>query len=378
MATIADTLEHIQVVDEEERVFASSQWKLVWRRFRRHRIAVAALMVVLMLYTVAVFAEVFAIHDPHLATADRAYLPPQRVRLDGIRPFVYGFKSSRDPVTLAKIHDVDLDNKYYITFFARGYEYKLLGLITTDRHIFGLDTDVQPIPLHLLGTDRMGRDMWSRSMLGTRISMSIGLVGVVLSLFLGILLGGVSGFKGGWIDTLIQRLIELIRSMPTIPLWLALAAAVPQQWSIIRVYFAITVILSLIGWTTLAREVRGRFLSMREEDFVIAAQLYGTSQLGIIFRHMLPSFLSHIIAATTLAVPGIIIAETALSFLGLGMRPPAISWGVLMFESQNIESIALAPWLMIPGLFVIITVLAFNFMGDGIRDAADPYAVHTN
>lgn len=208
--------------------------------------------------------------------------------------------------------------------------------------------------------------------------MSIGLVGVVLSLFLGILLGGVSGFKGGWIDTLIQRLIELIRSMPTIPLWLALAAAVPQQWSIIRVYFAITVILSLIGWTTLAREVRGRFLSMREEDFVIAAQLYGTSQLGIIFRHMLPSFLSHIIAATTLAVPGIIIAETALSFLGLGMRPPAISWGVLMFESQNIESIALAPWLMIPGLFVIITVLAFNFMGDGIRDAADPYAIHTN
>lgn len=378
MATIADTLERIQVADEEERVFASSQWKLVWRRFRRHRIAVAALIVILMLYTVAVFAEVFAIHDPHEATAARAYLPPQRVHLDGIRPFVYGFTSSRDPVTLAKIHTVDLDKKYYITLFARGYEYKLLGVITTDRHILGLDTDVRPIPLHLLGTDRMGRDMWSRSMLGTRISMSIGLIGVILSLFLGILLGGVSGFKGGWIDTLIQRLIELIRSMPTIPLWLALAAAVPQQWSIIRVYFAITVILSLIGWTTLAREVRGRFLSMREEDFVIAAQLYGTSQLGIIFRHMLPSFLSHIIAATTLAVPGIIIAETALSFLGLGMRPPAISWGVLMFESQNIESIALAPWLMIPGLFVIITVLAFNFMGDGIRDAADPYAVHTN
>ena len=378
MATIADSvdsIEDINVVEEEERVFASSQWKLVWRRFRRHRVAVIATLIILFLYTIALFAEVFAIHEPHDSTADRAVLAPQRVHLDGIKPYVYGFTSSRDPITLAKVHTVDLETKNYIQFFVRGYEYKLLGLISTNWHFIGLDTDERPMQLYLLGTDRMGRDMWSRIMLGTRISMSIGLIGVAISLFLGILLGGISGYRGGRIDLLIQRLIELIRSMPTIPLWLALAAAVPQDWSIIRVYFAITIILSVIGWTTLAREVRGRFLSMREEDFVVAARLYGTSQLGIIFRHMLPSFFSHIIAATTLAVPGIIIAETALSFLGLGMRPPAISWGVLMFESQNLESVAQAPWLLLPGGFVIITVLAFNFMGDGIRDAADPYAV---
>ncbi|MDE0735756.1 MAG: ABC transporter permease [Pirellulaceae bacterium] len=375
MATIADSIEDINVGSEEERVFASSQWKLVWRRFRRHRIAVIATVIILFLYTIALFAETFAIHEPHQSTADRAFMSPQPVRLDGFRPYVYGFKSSRDPETLAKIHEVDKETKNYIQIFARGYDYKLLGVISTNWHLVGLKTDERPIPLYLLGTDRMGRDMWSRIMLGTRISMSIGLIGVLISLFLGILLGGISGYKGGRIDLLIQRVIELIRSMPTIPLWLALSAAIPQQWSIIRVYFAITIILSLIGWTTLAREVRGRFLSMREEDFVIAARLYGTSPIGIIFRHMLPSFFSHIIAATTLAIPGIIIAETALSFLGLGMRPPAISWGVLMFESQNLESVAQAPWLLLPGLFVIITVLAFNFMGDGIRDAADPYAV---
>lgn len=378
MATIADSvdsIEDINVIEEEERVFASSQWKLVWRRFRKHRVAVIATLIILFLYTIALFAEVFAIHEPHDSTAERSFMAPQQVHLDGFRPFVYGFTSSRDPITLAKVHTEDRETKNYIQFFVRGYEYKLLGLFTTNWHFIGLKSDEVPMPLYLLGTDRMGRDMWSRIMLGTRISMSIGLIGVAISLFLGILLGGISGYRGGRIDLLIQRLIELIRSMPTIPLWLALAAAVPQDWSIIRVYFAITIILSVIGWTTLAREVRGRFLSMREEDFVVAARLYGTSQLGIIFRHMLPSFYSHIIAATTLAVPGIIIAETALSFLGLGMRPPAISWGVLMFESQNLESVAQAPWLLLPGGFVIITVLAFNFMGDGIRDAADPYAV---
>ena len=235
--------------------------------------------------------------------------------------------------------------------------------------------DGKPVPFYPLGTDRMGRDMWSRLMHATRISMSIGLVGVFLSLFLGVLLGGISGYKGGKIDVLIQRLIEQIRSMPTIPLWLALAAAVPQDWSMIKTYFAITIILSLAGWTRLAREVRGRFLAMREEDFVIAARLSGTSELAIIFRHMVPSFVSHIIAVTTLAIPAIIIAETSLSFLGLGMRQPAISWGVLLQEAQNIQSVALAPWLLMPGVFVIIAVLAYNFMGDGMRDAADPYAL---
>jgi peptide/nickel transport system permease protein len=217
--------------------------------------------------------------------------------------------------------------------------------------------------------------MWSRLMYGTRISMSIGLVGVAISLFLGVLLGGVSGYFGSLIDIAIQRLIEFIRSIPTIPLWLALAAAVPQDWSVLRVYFAITIIISLIGWTRLAREVRGRFLALREEDFVVAARLYGTGPLRIIFRHMVPSFISHIIATTTLAIPAIIIAETALSFLGLGMRQPAISWGVLLKEGQNVQSVALAPWVLMPGLLVIASILAFNFLGDGLRDAADPYSV---
>ena len=217
--------------------------------------------------------------------------------------------------------------------------------------------------------------MWSRLMYGTRISMSIGLVGVAISLILGILLGGLSGYVGGLTDILIQRLIEFIISIPTIPLWLALAAAVPQDWSILRVYFAITIIISFIGWTTLAREVRGRFLALREEDFVVAARLYGTGSLRIILRHMVPSFLSHIIATTTLAIPGIIIAETALSFLGLGMRQPAITWGVLLKEGQNVQSVALAPWVLLPGALVVIAILAFNFLGDGLRDAADPYSV---
>ena len=237
-----------------------------------------------------------------------------------------------------------------------------------------VDESKEPMPIYLLGTDRMGRDMFSRLMIATRISMSIGLVGVALNVFLGVLLGGISGYRGGVADLLIQRLIEFLRAMPTIPLWLALAASVPSSWSQIQLFFAITIIISLIGWTRLAREVRGRFLAMREEDFVVAARLYGSSQLRIIFRHMLPSFASHIIATTTLAVPAIIIAETALSFLGIGLRQPTISWGVLLFEAQNLQAVANAPWLLLPGLFVLIAVLGFNFMGDGLRDAADPYS----
>ena len=363
---------------EEERLYIASQWKLVWWRFKKHRIAMVCTGVVIAFYIVAAFAEFFAVSEPRETSGLRVHVPPQRVRFDGIRPFVYGITSGRDPVTLAKVHELDRDQKNYIHIFSRGYEYKLLGLFRTDRHLFGLETDESPMPLYILGTDSLGRDLWSRLVLATRISMSIGLAGVGLSLFLGVILGGISGYVGGITDVLIQRLIELIRSLPTIPLWLALAAAVPQDWSIIRTYFAITIILSMVGWTRLAREVRGRFLSMREEDFVVAARLYGTGPLRIIFRHMLPSFFSHIIAVTTLAVPGIIIAETSLSFLGLGMRPPAISWGVLLKDAQNIQTLALAPWLLLPGGLVIIAVLAFNFMGDGLRDAADPYSIQRN
>lgn len=375
----AETTEFIPLT--EEKVLVASQWTLMWWRFRKHRVAIVSAVAILLFYLIALFAEFMALHDPRLQDANIIFLPPQRIHFDGMRPFVYGLKGQRNPETLAKEYVADLDHPNYIHFFVHGYEYSFWGLFTTDLHLMGLaDTDAEGDDagdvvhaFHPLGTDRMGRDMWSRLMYGTRISLSIGLVGVALSLFFGVLLGGLSGLYGGIVDTAIQRVIEFLRSMPTIPLWLALSAAVPMDWSVLQVYFAITVILSLIGWTGLAREVRGRFLALREEDFVLAARLAGTGQLRLIFRHMIPSFISHIIAAITLAVPTMILSETALSFLGLGLRAPAISWGILLFEAQNLQAVAGAPWLLIPGLFVLVAIMAFNFLGDGLRDAADPY-----
>jgi peptide/nickel transport system permease protein len=279
----------------------------------------------------------------------------------------------RDPVTFKRVYEPDPAKKIPVTFFARGFEYRLFGLIPTDRHLLGVAEGRAEETLFLLGTDEQGRDMFSRLMFATRISLVIGLAGVSLSLFLGVLLGGISGFYGGLVDTVIQRVIEILRSIPTIPLWMGLAAAMPRDWDILRVYFVITLIISLIGWTELARVVRGRFLSLREEDFVMAAELVGCSRTRIIFRHMVPSFLSHIIAATTLALPAMVIAETSLSFLGLGLRPPAISWGVLLQQAQNVQTVAITPWLLLPAVPVIVVILAFNFLGDGLRDAADPY-----
>ena len=367
-------------VTDEEREYIASQWKLIWWRFRRHRLALVATAILAAFYFIVLFPEFLATHDPSAESAARTRTPPQRVYFfDGWkpgRPYVYGLVAIRDPVTLRVNHSEDRSVKYPIYFFVDGHSYKHWKLFETDLHLMGLGPEVAaPQPFYPLGADRLGRDMWSRMMYGTRISMSIGLVGVALSLFLGVLFGGVSGYAGGMVDGSIQRFIEFLRSIPTIPLWIALSVALPKDWSIVRIYFAITVIISLIGWTTLAREVRGRFLAMREEDFVVAARLYGTSQLRVIFRHMMPSFISHIIATTTLAIPAIIIAETSLSFLGVGMRQPAISWGVLLSEAQHLRTVAIAPWLLIPGLFVIVAVLSFNFMGDGLRDAADPYAV---
>jgi peptide/nickel transport system permease protein len=365
-------------VAAEERVSVASQWQLMWWRFRKHRLAIVAAFVVIGFYLVVIGADFLAYADPEVSEAQRGLIAPQTIQWfdEGrFKPYVYALVGKRDPLTFKRVYAVDPTQKVPISFFAQGFEYKLFGLIPTDRHLFGVEGAEAEKTLFILGTDLQGRDLWSRLMYGTRISLTIGLVSVAVSLVLGVVLGGLSGFFGGLIDTVTQRVIEIIRSIPTIPLWMGLAAAVPQDWSVLQVYFAITIIISLIGWTELARVVRGRFLSLREEDFVMAAELAGCSRTRIIFVHMVPLFLSHIIAATTLALPAMIISETSLSFLGLGLRPPAISWGVLLQQAQNVQAVAITPWLLLPAVPVIVVILAFNFLGDGLRDAADPYGV---
>jgi peptide/nickel transport system permease protein len=365
------------VPEAGERFYVASQWQLMWWRFRRHHLAVVAGIVIVLYYLVAIGAAFLATTDPELSDARRSLMPPQRLYwFDDwrLRPHVYAVEGKRDLKTFKRVYQTNPAKKIPVQFFARGFEYKFLGFIPTNVHLLGVGEGYKAEEtLFLLGTDVQGRDLWSRLLFATRISMSIGLVGVSLSLFLGILLGGISGFYSGIVDTVIQRVIEILRSIPTIPLWMGLAAALPRDWSILKIYFAITIIISLLGWTELARVVRGRFLALREEDFVVSARLVGCSQLRIIFVHMVPSFMSHIIAATTLALPAMIISETSLSFLGLGLRPPAVSWGVLLQQAQNVQTVAISPWLMIPAIPVIIAVLAFNFLGDGLRDAADPY-----
>ena len=360
----------------EQRIAVATQWQLIWWRFRKHKLALGGTIVLVLFYLVSLFADFFAYTDPNESDAQRSLIAPQTIHWldDGsFRPYVFGLKGTRDPLTFKRVYVPDPERKLHLSFFAPGEPYKFLGFIPMDRHLVGVKDGKAGDSLFLLGTDLQGRDLWSRLIYATQTSMTIGLVSVALSLVLGVVLGGISGYFGGWIDSVIQRIIEILRSIPTIPLWMGLAAALPAEWSVVQVYFAITIIISLIGWTELARVVRGRFISLKEEDFVMAAELLGCSKSRIIFRHMVPSFVSHIIAATTLAIPAIIISETSLSFLGLGLRPPAISWGVLLQDAQNIQALVISPWLLIPTLPVIVAVLAFNFMGDGIRDAADPY-----
>ncbi len=363
---------------ETDQIYSASQWQLMWWRLKKHRLAMIASITLAILYFIVIFADFLAVAEPKTSEAKRGEMPPQGVHLtfDGINPklYVYGTKGVRDSATFKKVFVADDTTRVPIRLFAKGYKYKILGVLPSDRHLLGVNAPLKAEEtIYLLGTDVQGRDVWSRLMLATRISMTIGLLSVSLSLFLGVLLGGVSGYYGGLLDLVIQRIIEILRSIPTIPLWMAIAASVPQDWSIIRVYFAITIIIAMFEWTRLAREVRGRFLSLRDEDFVTAAMLLGASKTRIIFRHMVPSFMSHIIASSTLMIPFIIISETSLSFLGLGLRPPAISWGVMLQAAQNVQTIALTPWQLIPAAFVVVAVLAFNFLGDGLRDAADPY-----
>jgi len=365
--------------EQEARVMVASQWQLMWWKFRRHKLAMVAGIVALAIYAVALFAEFFEPFPPDQYAANYTYAPPQRLHFidssnGGIKLGLYvtGYKVAIDSFSLRRTFVEDPTKKIPVVLLARGFKYKLLGFIPMDRHIIGPVN--QGDPMYLIGADSMGRDLLSKLVAGTRVSMSIGLVGVTISLVLGILLGGISGYYGGTIDNVIQRTIEFLRSLPTIPLWMSLAAALPVNWPPLYVYFGITVILSFIGWTGLARVVRGRFLALREEDFVLAARLDGSSEMRIILRHMVPSFMSHIIASITMAIPGMILSETALSFLGLGLRPPVISWGVLLQDAQNIRAVSTAPWLLLPGLAVVVAVLSLNFLGDGLRDAADPYA----
>lgn len=360
----------------EEQIAVATQWQLMWWRFRKHHLAMAGVIMLIIFYLVAMSADFLAYTDPETSEAQRSVMPPQPIHWmdDGkFSPYVYRITGTRDPKTFKRVYVPDLEAKFPVRFFTKGFTYKWLGIIPSNIHLIGVDGAPIEETISLMGTDMQGRDLWSRLVYGTRTSLSIGLASVALSLILGVVLGGISGYYGGVLDTVIQRLIEILRSIPTIPLWLGLTAALPGSWTVGQVYFAITLIISLLGWTELARVVRGRFLSLRQEDFVMAARLAGCSRMRIILRHMVPSFLSHIIAATTLAIPAMIISETSLSFLGLGLRPPAISWGVLLQDAQNIQALAISPWLLIPVLPVIVAVLAFNFVGDGLRDAADPY-----
>lgn len=359
-------------------VYVAPQWKLVWWRFRKHRVAVASAVFLLLLLAVALPAEFTAPTTPSAFNARYTYAPPQRLHLIDtsgggvdLGLYVHGYRDSLDPETLERTFEVDERTRIPVGFLVRGAEYELWGLATWDRHLIGPRDPGRP--MYLLGADRNGRDLLSRMIYGARVSLSIGLVGLAVTFVLGLVIGGVSGYYGGKLDTAVQRVIEFLMSVPTIPLWLGLAAAVPLGWSALARYFAITTIISVIGWTDLARVVRGRFLSLRTEDFVRSAVLDGCSQTRVIFRHMLPSFASHIIASLTLAIPYMILAETTLSFLGIGLQPPTVSWGALLLEAQNIRSVSTAPWVLLPGVAVAVTVLALNFVGDGIRDSADPY-----
>ncbi len=370
-----------EVSAQEERIYVASNSQLMWWKFRKHKAAVFSTLLVIFYYLVALLVEFIAPYDPQQKFVKYKLAPPSTIHVVDSEgnwrlPFIYGTDKERDVTTLRNYYIEDTSRIYPIKFFVPSDQpYKLWGIIPMNTKFIGLDVAREEQGIFFAGTDNLGRDLFSRVVYGSRLSLSVGLIGVFLSMTLGVLLGGMSGYYGGAVDNIIQRIIEFLRSIPSVPMWMALSAALPPDWPIIRVYFGITVILSFLGWTGMARVVRGRFLALREEDFVMAARLAGASEFRIIVFHMLPSFTSHLIASMTLSIPGMILGETGLSFLGLGLREPAISWGVLLSDAQNVASVVVAPWkLWAPGIAVVLVVLAMNFMGDGLRDAADPYS----
>ena len=363
-----------QLTPAQERYYQASQWRIMWWKFKRHRIAVVSAVFLMVLYASILISEILAPYNLHTRNTKFIHAPPQSVHIlhegELVGPFVYGYKSNLNMETLKREYTTDKKKVMPLRFFCQGDSYRFWDLFEASFHVV---CPAENGIFFFFGTDRLGRDILSRIIYGARISLTIGLIGVSISFLLGIIIGGVAGYYGGWIDNITQRVIEVIRSFPELPIFMTLSALLPATWSPIGVFAGISVILGLLDWPGLARAVRSKILSLREEDFTTAAQLMGASPARIIGRHLLPSFTSHLIASATLAVPAMILGETALSFLGLGLRPPVTSWGVLLSEAQNINAVALYPWLMLPCLPVILVVLAFNFFGDGLRDAADPY-----
>lgn len=379
----------IKRVKPDKKTFATlSQWQLIQLRFSRHHLAVASLYVLAVLYFVALFVEFFAPVTREFRDLGHQYCPPQPVYVsvaDGF--YVNAMKCEVDPITFRQSYQEAKEIRIPLRFWVKGESYELWGLIPADRHFFGIDQElfklrypdsgekIQPT-FYFLGADHYGRDIYSRIIYGSRISLSVGLIGVLFTFVLGMAIGGVSGYVGGHLDNVIQRIIEIMNSLPRMPLWLALSAILPADWSSLQVYFAITILLSFLGWMRLARVIRGKILALREEEYAVSARLIGAGHGRVLFRHLLPGFTSHIIVSLTLSIPGMILGETSLSFLGLGLRPPIVSWGVMLQDCMDIKAVSFYPWLLMPVIFIVLTVLCFNFLGDGLRDAADPYGSH--